>query len=241
MDDISQVAYTARHGVRLEAEAVRKSDFTICTSLELTRRHSAHSRQVHYIPNGVDTTLFEHAPAIIPEELRSAARPIIGYVGSIEYRMDFSLMLDAAKVHSDKLFCFVGPVASADPLLTQLKALPNVLFTGPKPHQEIPAYIHQFDVACIPFLCNTLTKSIYPLKVNEYLLAGKPVVTTDFSEDIRSFEPFVYVARDAGSFITLLDKALHEPAGSGNPRRELARKNSWAQRAQSFFNILESV
>jgi hypothetical protein len=45
MDDISQVAYSNRHGTRLEEEIIRNFDYTLCTSKELTRLKSAFSKK----------------------------------------------------------------------------------------------------------------------------------------------------------------------------------------------------
>jgi len=93
----------------------------------------------------------------------------------------------------------------------------------------------------IPFLCNALTESIYPLKINEYLAAGKPVVSTSFSDDIRSFADCIYLAQNHADFINLIDDAISE----NNPdlvqhRFERANSNTWAARIRQFWEIVES-
>ena len=89
----------------------------------------------------------------------------------------------------------VGPVNSPEPAQIGLDQLLNVLFVGSRPLHELPPLLQYMDVVLIPFQCNTLTESIYPLKINEYLAAGKAVVSSDFSTDIRSFAPLIYLAR----------------------------------------------
>ncbi|MGO8056082.1 glycosyltransferase, partial [Rhizobium leguminosarum] len=84
----------------------------------------------------------------------------------------------------DKTLVFVGPVQTEEHKAVGLDKLPNVLFVGPKHITQLANYLQYFDCVLIPFRKNTLTKSIYPLKINEYLAAGKAVIATHFSEDI---------------------------------------------------------
>ncbi|HMR44753.1 MAG TPA: hypothetical protein PKC40_13005, partial [Saprospiraceae bacterium] len=85
----------------------------------------------------------------------------------------------------------------------------------------------------------TLTESIYPLKVNEYLAAGKPVVSTSFSDDIRDFREVVYLADSEAAFLDLLDRAILEnDAKKTEARAAVAAKNTWAARVQYFWNLV---
>ena len=97
------------------------------------------------------------------------------------------------------------------------------------------------DVVLIPFLKNTLTKSIYPLKINEYLAAGKPVVSTAFSDDIRTFPNLIYLAENEQSFIDQISEALLE----NNPtwvqqRIDCAASNTWEARIRQLWETVES-
>ena len=176
MDDISQVAYSNRHGTRLEQKIVSNFDYTLCTSKELTRLMSRFSPNTYFHPNAADTSIFSKAvneKLPKPEELKSINTKIIGFTGSIEYRTDFELLKKIAMHHNDKTMVFVGPIQTNEHKEIGLDKLPNVVFTGPKHITELPYYLQYFDCAIIPFKKNTLTKSIYPLKINEYLAAGK--------------------------------------------------------------------
>jgi hypothetical protein len=97
------------------------------------------------------------------------------------------------------------------------------------------------DCALIPFLCNTLTASIYPLKINEYLAAGKPVVSTGFSDDIRSFADCIYLAENPGDFVRLVGEALAENDPEKTRRRiEVAESNTWEARIRQLQDIVTS-
>ena len=119
--------------------------------------------------------------------------------------------------------------------------LPNVVFTGGMSIEALPPYLKYFDCAIIPFNCNTLTKSIYPLKINEYLAAGKAVVATNFSEDIQSFKDHIYLAKDEDTFVKLVGEAVNDSSPETIKRRvHLAEQNTWTARIEQFWNIVEN-
>jgi teichuronic acid biosynthesis glycosyltransferase TuaH len=242
VDDISQVSYSNRHGTRLEEEIVRTYDFTLTTSQELTRLKAAFSPNVHFHPNAVDIEIFRKAAAVIlekPKELQGIDKKIIGYTGSIEYRTDFELLKKIADFHQDKILFLVGPVSTDEHIKTGLDKMPNVIFAGPRKITELPAYLQYFDCVIIPFRLTTLTKSIYPLKINEYLAAGKPVIATHFSEDIYSFKEVAYIAENHEAFLELIDRAIAEDNDERrNLRLQTAGQNTWEARVEAFWKII---
>jgi glycosyltransferase involved in cell wall biosynthesis len=242
MDDISQVAYSNRHGTRLEEEIIRNFDYTLCTSRELTRLKSAFSKNVFLHPNAADTSIFKKAVTEklpMPAELKSIKTKIIGFTGSIEYRSDFELLKKVAEYHSDKTLVFVGPVQTEEHKTVGLDKMPNVVFVGPKHITELPGYLQYFDCVLIPFRKNTLTKSIYPLKINEYLAAGKPVIATHFSEDIYSFRDVAYVVDTAEEFVKAINTAIAENSEEKKQARvRVAEQNTWTARVERFWEII---
>lgn len=242
MDDLSQVNYTRRHGARLEDEVVKSADVVLCTSRELTRMKAALSSNVYFHPNAADVELFKTAATEVlkrPADLQFGDKKIIGFTGSIEYRSDFNLLYKAAVHHREKVFVFVGPVYGEEHITSGLSGLPNVRFTGAKPLNELPAYLQYFDCCIIPYKVNTLTASIYPLKINEYLAAGKPVVATNFSEDIYSFRFLAHVTDTYDEFILAIDKAMEENVINKKvARMEAAAANSWEKRVEEFWEII---
>ena len=73
-------------------------------------------------------------------------------------------------------------------------------------------------------------------------MAGKPVVSTNFSRDISSFGPQVYIAENPIDFAEQLTSAVNEDdevkAGS---RIAIARQNTWELRAQQFIDIIRGL
>src|SRR4030095_14581691 len=110
----------------------------------------------------------------------------------------------------ENFLVMVGPITADKYRQAGLDQRRNVMFTGCKDIAELPAYLKYSHCCIIPFLCNQLTRSIYPLKINEYLSAGKPVVTTNFSEDIATFARVAYVIKTHQEFLTAIGRALAE-------------------------------
>lgn len=242
MDDISQVAYSNRHGTRLEEKIISNFDYTLCTSKELTRLKSAFSKNVYFHPNAADIDIFRKAATEVlpkPPELQGITKKIIGYTGSIEYRSDFELLKKIADYHKDKILFFVGPIQGNEHKEVGLDKMPNVIFAGPRKITELPNYLQYFDVVLIPFRKNTLTRSIYPLKINEYLAAGKPVVATHFSEDIYTFRNVAYVVDSHEEYLATIDKAIAENRPElKQMRMKVAEENTWEARVARFWDII---
>ncbi len=244
VDDISHSQYVQRHGPVLEEEAIRQADLTIVTSSELKRLKSAYSSNVFLLPNAADTPSFNRA---VTEDLPrpgefkaiAAETKVICYTGNICHRLDYELLCQVADAHPDKVLMMVGPCANNQFRTSGLADKPNVVFAGRKSLAELPAYLKYSHCCIIPFLCNTLTKSIYPLKINEYLAAGKPVVSTAFSPDIRSFGDVAYVSPDRNTFTTDITKAIEED-GPLRVRERLAFSagNNWEARACHFIDLI---
>lgn len=242
MDDLSQVDYTKKHGVRLEEEILRHADITLCTSRELTKLKSAFSPNVFFHPNAADVELFKTAfgnDLPKPLDIDCGGKKIIGFMGSIEYRTDFELLRKVAVHHSDKVLFLLGPVAGDEHIRAGLNDLSNVIFAGARDIEELPEYLQCFDCCIIPYKINTLTRSIYPLKINEYLAAGKPVVTTNFSEDIATFSDVAYVVNSHEEFIAAIDRAINEDNQNKKYQRlNVASSNSWQKRVEEFWKII---
>lgn len=243
MDDLSQVPYSAKHGVRLEEDIVRKFDITLCTSKELTRINSRFTNHAYFHPNAADIALFNQVNETRferPDELKSIDKKIIGFTGSIEYRTDFELVEKLAAHHSDKQLVFVGPLRTDEMNKRGLLKRDNVTLIGPKKITDLPPYLQFMDVVMIPYKKNKLTKSIYPLKINEYLGAGKPVVAVNFSEDISSFADVSYIVDTHDEFIKKIDEAIDSDSDEKRLKRiKRAADNTWEARVRQFWEIVE--
>src|SRR4030095_3266923 len=95
-------------------------------------------------------------------------------------KLDLDLLEGVARARPDWTIALVGPVGAGDPLtgISALGGLPTVPLLGPRPYVALPEVLRGADVALVPYAINDLTRSVFPMKVYEYLAAGLPVVTT---------------------------------------------------------------
>lgn len=242
VDDIAEVPYTNKHGSDLERVMMKKFDITLTTSHELLKLKKAYSKNIYYLPNAVDSAVFNRAAfedLESPAEFNNISKKVIGFIGNIEKRTNFKLLRKIADYHKDKLIYLVGPISDLEYKEEELDKMDNVIFTGGKNIEQLPNYLQRIDCAIIPFKCNKLTRSIYPLKVNEYLAGGKPVVTTNFSEDIRLFKDIIYIADTDEQFLKLIDKAIQEDNKELIEMRvKFSSNNTWANRVVDFWKIV---
>ncbi|HAD11072.1 MAG TPA: group 1 glycosyl transferase, partial [Saprospirales bacterium] len=197
------------------------------------------ARRLVYFFNAADVSVFsrvltENFPR--PTELTGRQGQVIGFIGNLDaLRIDYALLKKVALQFPDITLLLVGPLNSKEPEQTGLTRLPNVVFTGARKLEDLPALLQHMDCVLIPFLCNTLTYSIYPLKINEYLAAGKPVVSTAFSEDIRTFANCCYLAENHDDFLQQIKNALSEnDPDLITTRTKVAASNTWEARIRQL-------
>src|SRR6185436_18708700 len=128
-------------------------------------------------------------------------RPIVGFAGNlVASKVDFALLHAVVSARRDWTIVLIGPVgADAVRDVRRLAHEPNVRWLGQKAYDELPRHVAAFDVAVIPYASNAYTRSCFPLKLFEYLAAGKPVVASGLPE-LRGMEPDVVVVAGAGAF-----------------------------------------
>jgi hypothetical protein len=86
------------------------------------------------------------------------------------------------------------------------------------------------NVMCYRVDDRVWTEGIYPLKLHEYLAAGRPVVSADLPS-VRPFGRVVQIASGVAEWQAALASALEGGgAGSIEERQALARANTWDRR-----------
>lgn len=233
--------YDTRHGLISEEILVRKSDVVICSSQHLYEEKKLQNPNSFFVANAADVS---HSSRALHDDVSPAAflktlrKPIVGYFGNIERRMDFALVEEVAKNNPDKSFAFVGPAESGYVPEGFFKNR-NIIHFPAVPYNEMPSVLKGFDVAVIPFKKDAVSRTIFPLKLFEYLGAGKAVVATNFNEDLKAFSgKAVYYCNDAASFSNALHLALNEPDEQIKYRVQIAAENTWEQRFRQFDHII---
>jgi teichuronic acid biosynthesis glycosyltransferase TuaH len=242
-DNIAESNYVKKHGPELERRAAEFADLRIATSMDLTTRLSSPGREFVFFPNAANTDIFRKAQSRslpVPPEIKDVTKPIIGYIGNICLRQDYDLLYKIAQTFQDQVLLMVGPRNDRNYNKYDFSQFKNVIFTGPKKLEELPGYLAHMDVTILPFLVNDLTRSIYPLKLNEYLAAGKPVVSTNFSPDVQSFSEVVYISSSHEEFLENIRQGLtNDTEDKRRKRIQSVERNSWENRVKEFWELVE--
>ena len=219
--------------------AVRSADVVLATSQKLFSMASAINPNVYLVPNGCDYDYFSQGSSRtlpIPAELQYLPRPIIGYVGVLATWCDFDLIDQMARSFPHYSFVMIGPKYN----VSDVPRHPNLHWLGFKPYSELIYYTQMFDVGIIPFRLTSMVEAVNPIKMWEYMAVGMPVVTTALPE-ARQYEGLVYYSRDYNEFFSNITRALEDKYPERREQRlELARNNSWLQRARQIISIIET-
>jgi glycosyltransferase involved in cell wall biosynthesis len=204
MDDLASFRF-ARPDHRLRHHAaLHRADVVFTGGRSLHAGVTAvRSSGVHCFPSGVEPEHFAPAAAMRP---RRRDRPVAGYVGSVDERLDYGILGDLAAAMPDWDVEIVGPVLKVD--AASLPQAPNLRWLGPRSYDELPAVMAGFDVALMPFALNEATRSISPTKTLEYLAADLPVVSTRVPDVVADHAGWVDLADDGAGFAAACRAAL---------------------------------
>jgi teichuronic acid biosynthesis glycosyltransferase TuaH len=230
--------------VRQDAELCRKADAVIVCSQRLLEMKRPLAGQVHLIANGVDAehyraVLEDYAP--LPDAARNWKPPVLGYTGTLHTdRIDVDLLETVARKLPHASIVLIGPNHLARGDLSRLRACGNIFLTGEVSYRLLPQYMRGFDVCITPHRMSEFTESLNPIKLWEYLAAGKPIVATDVA-GFRDYRQLIRIARGADEFVAAIHQALGEGNALSQARRDEAARHSWRARVDQIEVILETV
>ena len=207
---------------------VKKADIIFTTSEPLYNKRKKQHSDVHLIRNACEP---EHLnkPGDPPSELRNLKRPIVGFVGAVGKWVNVDIL---SKVAEEYTTVAVGPEF-------EQKLPANIIKLGMKNYNKLPHYYNHIAVVIIPFQINKTTKAVNPIKMYEYLAAGKPIVATELPE-MKIYPEHIFTANNASQFL----KAIKDAEKSITPsltkeRRAIAKEQSWAHRFNDIQQILD--
>lgn len=246
VDDIAAQKGVAAAAFReAEAHFAARADLVLASAPALAERMRTLNERVFYAPNVADTDLFATALEVGPTDPAMAALPgpRVVFTGAVvATKLDLDLLEGVARARPSWSIALVGPIGAGDPRtdISALERLPNVHLLGPRTYLELPAVLRGADVALVPYAINDLTRSVFPMKVYEYLAAGLPVVTTPLPALAETTG--VVVAADAPATVAAVERALAEDGPAARRARSAAvRENSWDARLEEIDSYLSSV
>ena len=188
--------------------------------------------KLHTVPNGIVPEDWAAEPAALGEALRAhlaaqraAGKLLVIYAGSHGEPNALDVLLDAAKqlAQAPLAFVLVGGGHEKQRLATRVAAegIANVAMFDPIPKAQIPALLHEADIAYIGWKRQPLYRfGIAPNKLMDYMMAGVAV--------LHSVEAGNDPVAEAGCGLTV---APESPAAVAVGLRQLAALSPGARRA----------
>ena len=234
----------------------------ICVS-EPAKKHLVESWKVEptkivVMPNGVDIELFgsDYDPRPTRAELGLDGAPVISFVGGFQHWHGLDRLAESfAKVlpevpQARLLLIGDGPArASIERRITELGIEAAVIITGLVPQSGVPKMLAIADIAVIPY--PHLPKELWfsPLKLYEYMAAGKAIVASragQIAEVIQDGHNGLLVeSGDVAALAQALLKLLKDPVKrerlGQNAREQAIRHHSWERYIKRLEDIYRSV
>ncbi len=226
-DFLQGYSFWKKHTKILEPQLIKKADLVVANSEFLAEYAATINNRSYYIGQGCTLDVFNYdVRHKWPEDIKPGITTI-GYIGALDSdRLDEKILIAIAKANPEWQLILVGPEDTTFSA-SQLHTLQNVHFLGKKPFSELASYVNAFDVCINPQLKNEITKGNYPLKIDEYLAIGKPVIATR-TVAMKMFEDFVYLADQPSEYPELIQRALKENSTDTQLKRvSFARSHSW--------------
>lgn len=213
----------------------RFAELTLYCSHYLLEAERASCRRAAFIDHGVDFERFAAArdTAAEPADIASIPRPRVGFVGSMdEHTFDPGLFRTVALGMSDISFVTVGGSSLPDGWCDA----EHVHHLGRKPYEQVADYMAACDVLIMPWRDNEWIRACNPVKLKEYLVVGRPVVSTPFPELVY-YNGAVQVAADAHAFAAAVRRSLWAGADCSTQIPDLSDA-TWADRFERVWELL---
>ncbi|MCI4624458.1 MAG: glycosyltransferase [Candidatus Magnetoovum sp. WYHC-5] len=228
----------------MECTITKKAQVVFATSTFLYELRKKDNPNTHLLPSGIDLEIFKEGLSSdykIGDELHKLNRPIIGFVGGMaNSKMNWLWITQLSLSYPVWTFVFVGPLSDTPPLdILQQK---NIIFLGPKPYKNLPAYIKGFDVCLIPYKGEDFMRGSQPGKAFEYLALGKPVVASWIPE-YEGYGKAIRISQNYEEFEQNIKYALIDSKDEACKQEFIQRAYSWTwqDRVDMASNIIKET
>ncbi|MBI0579349.1 glycosyltransferase [Neobacillus cucumis] len=250
MNGKSSVVSTLRQNIIAKAEnrIIQRADTIFCTSEYLRDQmieKTGSTQKVFTFENGVEFELFasEHTQVkhVLPENFNGT---VLGFIGGIKPKLDFELIQQVARKKREWLFLFVGPDGTnQDSDFKKLLTEQNVLWTGSVSPADVPKYMNLIDIGIMPYKPSQYNQAVFPLKLFEFLAAGKPVVGINLPSTKKYVQESVYsyIANNQPSeFIYECEKLAGDKNQDNNMliRKQIAKAKNWSDVFESMLSCV---
>jgi len=216
-----------------------QADLLLPCSEPLLASHRTPTAETVLLPHAVDLEHFAVEPAPPePPDMADIPRPRACFFGLIYEKIDLGALADLAARIPELHLVLIGPVKTD---VARLAAMPNVHFLGPRPYEDLPAYLHAMDVIVVPYVLDEETLKKGPLKIRECLAVGKPIVARAIPA-LRAFAPPIHLYEDTAGFVDAVRQALEtEDTRLASRMRSLVVSDTWEARQRTVMHHLHHL
>ena len=236
----------------------RTASAIVCVSeivkRDLVARWSVPQERVWVLPNAVDVSAFGESAdsrnVRLPLGLKDG--PLVVFVGSFYPWHDLDLLVDSfvrvVQLRPRARLLLVGDGPNRRLLEERIgvaRIRQSVVLTGSMPHEMIPHILHASDVAVAPYPKVSTGFWGSPMKIFEYMAAGKAIVASrvgQIAEVIRNGQTGLLAEPgDVQGFAQAVAHLLRDPSERArlgeNARRQAVERHSW----ESYVERLERI
>jgi glycosyltransferase involved in cell wall biosynthesis len=228
MDELSLFRGAPHELVRRERELLAVADVVFAGGPKIWSAKRELNPNCFCYGCGVDAKHFGEARnsrSRSPKEMTHLPRPIFGYFGVIDERIDYELLACLADFTQGSVV-MLGPWTKVEPASFPRPA--NLHWLGGRDYSDLPRYAKCFDVCIMPFEMNEATRFINPTKALEYMATGRPIVSTPVEDVVKQFKDVITIAGNAPAFANACERAAVQPDFRRIERGlALAQQNSW--------------
>ena len=188
------------------------------------------------VPNGIEPGEWAGPAPAEPSWFAAVPGPRLVYVGTLDSRLDVEGVLALARARPDLHQVLVGAVGEPDHV-APLMDVPNIHVHRHVGRQEVVAVLRAADACLIPHQRTALTEAMSPLKLYEYLAAGRPVLAVDLLP-VRGLGPRVVLTGSAADFTDVVDAALAMGPAPEAERQAFLERHSWRAAHEAILDLV---
>lgn len=243
MDELSMFKFAPAETIDNERYLISRANVVFTGGKSLYESKKTMHPFVHCFPSSVDRPHFEKAlnGIMVPQDIENLPKPIIGYYGVIDERIDLDLVAEVARQNPEASFVMVGPLAKITE--EELPRESNIYYLGQRNYHELPNYLKGFTIAMMPFALNDSTKYISPTKTLEYMAARKPIISTPITDVVRDYAHCVDIINNADEFTAAIKRITacngKEWEERNNFFEEILQTTSWNNTVKRMKDLIE--
>jgi glycosyltransferase involved in cell wall biosynthesis len=199
------------------------------------------NRKQHKIVNGVSEDYFPTGNSSESAE----DKILITFMGAVESWVNFESLFDAIKeLNNTNNKKFILRIVGDGLRIKDVKESCNkkgltqsVAFTGWIPYADLHSYLEDSDFCVLPFDNSEISSLSMPMKIHEYAISKKPIISTPLPEICRIYGSAITYATTKNEYskaieILLNDKDLR--AKKVEEAYKIARNYSWAELSKKY-------